>query len=634
MEQPGGLLDLNQGAPKNETAVNPNDYNPTAEEKKTIQMVNKLFDKAKRHRKKYDYKWMDYYKMFRGKQWKEDRPSYRHSAVFNLVFRVIQSQVPVQTDTRPQFEVLPQEPTDRPIADILNQVAASDWQRNNWLMNLCETIYDSNFYGTGLGEVPFEPEERLGLGDIGFNSADPFYCFPDPDAPNVNHKKSKSFIYAEPISLDVLKKEYPDQAKYLKADMVDFIKGDKTEISTSTYKSPTDNNMVIDQSGEQLSSQTDKALKIVLWLKDDTVIEEQEGATTDAAAALGSSIDTASMPSEAVQDATPIYTQKKKYPKGRKICISNNVLLDDDENEYDDGKFPYAKLVNYMLPREFWGMSEIEQIEGPQMTYNKIFSFILDVMTLMGNPIWVVDNDSGIDTDNLFNRPGMVVEPNPGTRVERVEGVQLQPYVLNVLKMVGDSIGNIAGDEDVSRGLNPEGVTAASAIKELQDTAQTRLRQKSRFLDAYLQDIGQMYISRVFQFRTAPQIYRLTNDQNVTSYFKFHIEADESGQKYAIHRPMVTNQDGSSAFGDEQKYQIMGEFDVRVNTGSSLPFAKAEKSDLSFQLFDRGIIDDEEVLKTVEWPNKESVLERVQQKKAQAAQAQMQAKAQGQPPPQ
>jgi hypothetical protein len=625
MEQPGGYLDSNQAVPKDDVKTQPGEYTPSSEEKKTVQMVNKLFDAAKKHRKKYDHKWMDYYKMFRGKQWKEDRPSYRHSAVFNLVFRVIQSQVPVQTDTRPQFDFLPQEPSDRAVAEIMSEVAASDWQRNNWLMNLCEIIYDANFYGTSFGDVPFEPEEKLGLGDIGFNSVDPFYCFPDPDAPNINHKKSKHFIYAEPINVDVLKKEYPDKAKFLKADMIDFIKGDKTEISTSTYKSPTDNNMVIDQSGEQLSNQTNKALKIILWIKDDTVIEESQDLSSDGSVADGQNAEEANA-------VTTQFVQKKKYPNGRKICISNNVLLDDGPNPYDDGRFPYARYVNYMLPREFFGISEIEQIEGPQVIYNKIFSFVLDVLTLMGNPIWVVDNDSGVDTDNLFNRPGMVVEPNAGTRVERVEGVGLQPYVLNILQLVGDSINDIAGNNDVSRGLKPEGVTAASAIKELQDSAQTRLRQKARFLDAFLQEVGQLYASRVFQFRSAPQIYRLTNDQNVTKYFKFHIEkqALKTGDeiKIAKYRPMVEQPDGSSSFGEEQQYQIMGEFDIKVSTGSSLPFAKQEKASLAFQLFDRQVIDAEEVLKTVEWPNKEAVLERLKQNQAMQSQAQ----AQGQRP--
>jgi hypothetical protein len=269
-------------------------------------------------------------------------------------------------------------------------------------------------------------------------------------------------------------------------------------------------------------------------------------------------------------------------------------------------------------------------------------SFVLDVLHLMGNPIWLVDNTSGVDTDALFNRPGMVLEPNPNTRVQRVEGTQLQPYVLNLAQMVAGELDELAATEEVSRGVKPEGVTAAKAIEALQDTAQTRLRLKARVLDAYLQQFGQMWLSRTFQFRTVPQVYRYTNNQNATKYFKFHVAdepqfdpmgmpvMDEVGnqatQKVVKYREL--NPDpitGQTVLGDEKTFNAQGKFDVRVATGSSLPFAKTERVNTAFQLFDRGIIDQEEVLKASDYPNYEAVLARMQQKAM--AQAQMQAQA-------
>lgn len=69
-------------------------------------------------------------------------------------------------------------------------------------------------------------------------------------------------------------------------------------------------------------------------------------------------------------------------------------------------------------------------------------------------------------------------------------------------------------------------------------------------------------------------------------------------------------------------------FDLAVNTGTALPFAKDKKQTNALALFDRGIIDDEEVLSQLDYPNKEKVLLRVNQKKAEMAQMQ----AQGNPP--
>src|SRR5690606_27714198 len=66
------------------------------------------------------------------------------------------------------------------------------------------------------------------------------------------------------------------------------------------------------------------------------------------------------------------YRQKKKFPKGRKIQLAGKVLLYDIENPYNDGEFPYERGVNYIDPGSFWGISEVEPIEGPQQTFNKI----------------------------------------------------------------------------------------------------------------------------------------------------------------------------------------------------------------------------------------------------------------------
>ena len=63
---------------------------------------------------------------------------------------------------------------------------------------------------------------------------------------------------------------------------------------------------------------------------------------------------------------------------------------------------------------------------------------------------------------------------------------------------------------------------------------------------------------------------------------------------------------------------ISGRFDVRVNTGSSLPFAVADKEQKVLALYDRQILDAEEVLDALEYPNREEILERLKQREQEA----------------
>jgi hypothetical protein len=613
------MLGEHQSARESES-TKPGGYTPTPEEKKANKLANRLFDKAKKHRAKYDSRWLDYYKMVRGKQWKEQRPSYRHSEVINMIFQHIQSQVPILSDARQRFEFLPEEPSDTEFAKILDEVAESDWQRGNWTYKLTEALYDSHFYGTGMTEMGYDPKAKLGAGQIDFMSKELHYCFPDPDALDVN-ERSSFFIYAEPVDVEKLKAEYPDKAKYIKPDLIDLIKGDKTDFNDVQYLSPVDSRTTIEESNPDVYKGQDKALKLTCYLTSEEIEEEQKSETN-----------------QETGEVKTFYEQRKKYPNGRKICIAGGIVVHDGPNPYDDGLFPYARLVNYIDPRVFWGISEIEPLESPQKIFNKLLSFALDVMTLMGNPIWIADTNSEIDTDNLINRPGLVIEKAPGTEVRREEGVQLQPYVLNLAESMRSWFNDIGGSQDVTRGAKPEGITAASAISQLQEAAQTRIRQKSRNLDACLQNLGQLYKNRVFQFYTAPRIVRLTNNDNATKYFKLSIEnrplEDGTTQKIAKVRNYIQNPTTGTYAADpqEQEYVIRGDFDVRVVTGSALPFAKDQKFQKARQMFLDGVIDEEEYLKAAEYPNWEIILQRMNEKKA--AMAQAEAAAKGAPPQQ
>ena len=590
-------MEMNQSMLEEHQSFSPkeDDIKQSPEEKKAVKLVEKLFEQSKRHREKYDYKWPLYHKMFRGKQWEEDRPSYRHSEVINLVFQAIQSIIPILTDARPRISYLPQEPSDLPFSQILNQIIDNDWTRNNWLYQVTEVLYDSHFYGTGFTHTGFDPSALNNLGNIKLESCDPFYCYRDPHGTDIN-VKSNYFIYAEPVSLQQINRKYPDKGRMVKGDIENFELFDKSDLHKIKFKSPTDNVVAFEGNKKSDISDDKEALLITCYIKDDSFIEEEEQRFN-----------------ERTQTEEKVYIQKLKYPKGRKIVTASGILLEDNENPYDDGEFPYEKLCNYILPREFWGISEVENIESPQKIFNKLYSFALDTLTLMGNPIWIVDTSSGIDTDNLFNRPGLILEKSPGTEVRREAGVQIGADVFALLDRLKISFDDLHGANDITRGVKPAGVNAGIALQELQDAAQTRIRQKSRNMDSFLQDIGRHYLSRVFQFYSIPRIVRLTSDRNAQQYFKFHVEQIDD-QKVAKVRRFKEADDGRLIEGEEDVYVIQGNFDVKVVTGSSLPFARTEKESRLLNFYDRGIIDAEEVLKASEYPNAELVLERVRQK--------------------
>lgn len=591
-------------------------YEPTPEEKKAIRLVEKLLGEAKRSKSKYDKDWLKYYKMFRGKQWFQQRPSYRHSEVLNMIWQAIQSQVPLLSDSRPRLQYVAREPSDFEFAEILNEVTEADWENNSWLFRLVECLYYGKFCGTFISATEYNAEANQGIGSATYRAVDPFYFFPDPDAKDVNDPTCNYVIEIDFKHVDKVKASAPEELRdFIKPDIQEFYGHDKTNLKDEKFRSPADGQIHFEERSSDQVGDGDQVMVITCYIKDQEVIEEG-----------------CEEINEETGEKTQKYTQRLKYPNGRKIVVAGKVLLSDGPNPYEDGEFPYERGVNYVDPGSFWGISEVEPIEGPQQTFNKIVSFSLDVLTLMGNPIWVISDDSDVDADTLENRPGGVIEKTKGSEVQRVEGVQLQPFVMQLMDRYKTWIDDLTGTNDVSRGVADQ-VTAASAISALQEAARTRIRQQSRFIDLYLQSVGRHYISRVLQFYSAPRVFRVTNADASNRYFKFHIEevfdrdGRPTGSKKAVlvdYKPNDTGTKVIEDLGSRREIPLLAQLDVKVSTGSSLPFAKAELKKELLDLFDRQIIDNEEVLIRSDYPNAQAVLGRMQKKAEQAAKAQAQ----------
>lgn len=594
------------------------DQSPEAIE--TVQKVMREFKKLKQHRSRYDRWWMHYYKMFRGDHWHNIRmPRWRQKEIINMIWQTIQSNMPLQTDARPKPTFIPEEPNDKEFASVLNDVLESDWERNNWLLPLSEMILDGYLYGTSLGCVKYNRDADFGLGSVEYQSEDVFYHYPDNEAREVNDSKSKIWIEAEPVDTDTLKREYPEWSDKIKADITDSIRSTKTALNDFRQRTTnSDLNMPDFSYSDGSFKDMPKTMKITAYMKPD---ETEEIETDD--------VDDEGQPISKV-------IVKKVYPKGRKLVIANGILLEESDLSDSCGRFPFVKYVNYILPREFYGASEVEQLESPQRAFNKILNASLEILNLMGNPVWVIDSASGVDPDQLVNRTGLVVEKEPGSEVRREAGVQLSPTALSLIDRLETWFNNVSGTQDVSRGQTPGSVTAASAIEQLMDASRTRIKQKQRNLDAMMRDFGQHYVDLVLKYYTKSRIFRVTNNQDKTKYFKFRVEKrddpddlDQFGvpreKTYAMIKEYVEDSEGNIIMSPEEKeYLISGRFDVRVNTGSSLPFAVADKERKAFELYDRGIIDEKEVLEQIDYPNREAVLQRLEERKAEAAAMQQQ----------
>jgi hypothetical protein len=198
---------------------------------------------------------------------------------------------------------------------------------------------------------------------------------------------------------------------------------------------------------------------------------------------------------------------------------------------------------------------------------------------------------------------------------------------MQVLDRVIGWFNDVAGQSDFSRGEAPGGVTAASAIEQLISASRTRVRQRMRNLDCYLKNAGRQWLYRVLEHYTAPRVYRLTNQDGSQYFLKFHIDNIET-ETGARKQATVIEYDEAGNQSQVQQLILSGELDLRVQSGSDLPFEAADKERKALALFDRQIIDAEEVLEQLQYPNREKILQRLAERQQMAAEQQQAAAAQ------
>lgn len=598
------ILSVNE-APQPEVSPAPE------EDKSTLKMVDELFSRFKRARARYDVAWQPNYEfVFGGKQWSLDRPAWRFSEVVNYVWANMMTEVGIQTDARPRVQYNATESSDYDFAKQLEKINETNWNKYPWLQRTADAVLQSKWVHVAHAEVFWNPELECGLGDVDYKVLDPFYCYWDPTA--TDETNLRGFIYAAPVPTAKLKKEYPELANQIKADIESVGQSSSDVVSITSDKSWTGTkNVRAVRTYDRFGGEPHTFL-IRLWLKDEATEEFEQKK----------------------DDGTVEYITKLKYPKGRYIEKCNNVILCDGPNgvkvgdkiiPYEDGEIPIARLVNYSYPLEYAGENEVTHSRGPQKVINYSWSHTLDQMKMGSNPVTIIGATSGVDPDNVTNEPGLKILANDVNQVKREPGLPVSAGMQWIMEQAKMSLDQVYGLTDVMKGAVDPAIGSGVLFDGYAEAAQVRPRLKNRNLDQFLGRVGRLMLSRYLQFYTAPRVFRMTNEQGWPEHVEFYIGQDAAGNKVANVNKMTRQPDGQ-VIQTSARSPIKGVPDVDVISGSSLPFAKALKSKTALEYLNAGVIDPEEVLKTVDWPNAEQVLQRMQEHAQQQAEMQQGAK--------
>lgn len=244
---------------------------------------------------------------------------------------------------------------------------------------------------------------------------------------------------------------------------------------------------------------------------------------------------------------------------GRNIVVANgSIILRHVENPFDHYEKPFVRIVDYYQPHEFWGVGEIEPLEGIQDTQNGIVNSRMDNLRLILNPMFGVNVHNLEDLRDLKMRPGGLIRLKNDMPIkdvfERVDLGDVTQTAFQESQFLTDMAERTSGVTAYQTGTDSDSMNdTATGVSIIQELGADRFGMKVRI--AELTGLGTLmrhFGSMLQQFTTEEKYIRLTGQggepyfqemspEDVQGAFDYDIEADSTMQTETVRREQAMN---------------------------------------------------------------------------------------------
>jgi hypothetical protein len=499
------------------------------------------FSAADDARRPLQTRWERYYKLYRS--WVARQDGDWHSKVFwPIVFYVIESIIPKMVAQLPTFRVEGLEPEDDEPAKVMEKLL--DWAagRSKMYEQLVMVYKSALKYGTGIAKVRHvritKPVVRMEEQTEQMMMPMPVMD-PDTGAPMMG-------LDGQPLTEDAPMGDEVGTGEYERVNTeVVVYEGPVTEFvdifnfwpapeATSMY----DARYVIQRSfrddvyvknmlregiwrmppeheyGDLWSGQTDTIYKLR---------EETKNAQTD--------------PTRKLAEIWEIWTDTTVM-----VVLNRCAIVRCDENPYEHGSKPFIRIVDYLQEGEFWGVGEIEPIEGMQDVTNALWNQRIDNVRLVLNRMFAFDPDNVWDMRDLKTRPGGGIrvrakDMNPRDVIQWIDTPDvtgsIYQEVAEVERMTEkiSAVNSYTGGSGDAASYN-QTATGASIITE-QGNSRFALKVNLAEMTG-LSPLAEMYGSILQQFMPEEMSLRILNEDGQKEWIQVTAESLQGGFDYSI----------------------------------------------------------------------------------------------------
>jgi len=457
-------------------------------------------------------------------------------------------------DNYPEIICLPRAQDDEQAAKTLNSVIPCIHKRNGFIRTYSDEQLDKFVGGCGCYAVLWDKTAENGLGDIAISRVDILNLFWEPHIENI--QDSANVFFARYYDEEGIRKVYPELES----------------VSTASL------GLVEHETYDNSNKSNDKVILIDWYYKKNGELH---------------------------------------------LCkfVGDHILY-SSENEgkpiYDHGKYPFVLEPMFRLRDTPVGFGFMDVVRAPQNQLDELKHDMLVNIKVNSQPRVYANTGVGVNNDDMTDLDKTVIEVNGQLQgnIAPVESKELASGAWSLYDRLSNEIKETSATNDASNGASAAGVTSGSAIAALQEAGGKVSRDSNKLAQEAMTELAQLEIELMRQFYNLPRIFRITGENNQTTYEEF----DNTDLR---KQPLTyTDTDGQTVNYTDEDGNILERlpiFDIDVKAQKASPFATAAQNEMMMNLFQMGAFNPQAadatlvMLDGMTFEGKEKLIEKIKQ---------------------
>lgn len=457
----------------------------------------------------------------------------------------IQSRYSDAMDSYPTCNFQPRQSDDKAEAIKLSAIVPVILEQNRYEDVYSDIVWYTLKHGGSIQGVFWDGSKHNGLGDVTVKKIDFINFFWEPGITDI--QESQNIFNTELVANNILEQRYPQTigklggqsitlAKYLYDDNVDT--SDKSVVVDWYYHTYVKGK---------------KTLQYVKYVNDIVLFASENE-----------------------------ITGPEKVTIDPETGIPLTIPLDKPLSEkgfYDHGLYPFVTMALYPVEGSICGYGITDIGRDTQIQIDQLNKAIVDNAVEGASPRYFVRDDGSINIKEYNDKSKKFVHVEGSIGEENIRPIdhkRLDGIYVNYLTQKIDELKYVTSNQDSNNGVAPSGVTSASGIAALQETAGKNARSTNKAFHRAFRDVCYQIVELIRQFYDVPRTFRINPDGMQEEFVNYN----NAGLKPQSQMTM----------GMDMGLRLP-EFDIDVTSEKANPYKKMEINDLALSFYNAGFFN-------------------------------------------